>query len=62
MGQLEAVLALEFGSIPIGYDILASFILRILLVPYPELPQNLGKGFKLTYAMLLKFLVRPAME
>jgi hypothetical protein len=44
-----------------GYNVLASFILRILLVSYSELPQNLGKRFKLTYAKLLKCLVWLAM-
>jgi hypothetical protein len=40
-----------------GYNVLASFILRTLPVLYSELPQNLGKTFKLTYAKLLKCLV-----
>jgi hypothetical protein len=40
-----------------GYYILASFILRTLSMLYSELPQNLGKTFKLTYAKLLKCLV-----
>jgi hypothetical protein len=40
-----------------GYNVLTSFILRTLPVLYSELPQNLGKTFKLTYAKLLKCLV-----
>jgi hypothetical protein len=41
----------------IGYCILASFILRTILVSYSELLENLGKAFKPTYAKALKCIV-----
>jgi hypothetical protein len=45
----------------IGYYILASCFLRILLVSYSELLENLGKTFKLAYAKTLKCIAWPAM-
>jgi hypothetical protein len=48
------------GLIPspvIGYCILASFILRTILVSYSELLENLGEAFKPTYAKALKCIV-----